>query len=85
MTATMQNEQLLKKLEDAAVCCRDCGLKYGIYSVGCSSSWVGTCRVCDEDKWVTETRDWGYLYKGRTELRKLMEEDGHTNLDIKVS
>jgi hypothetical protein len=64
----MNDRQLLKTLQDAAVCCKDCGQRYGIYSVGCSSTWIGTCRVCSEEKPITETRDWGYLYKGRREL-----------------
>lgn len=64
----MNDRQLLKTLQDAAVCCKDCGQRYGIYSVGCSSTWVGTCRVCGEERPITETRDWGYLYKGRREL-----------------
>lgn len=59
---------LLKRLEQAYVCCKDCGTDYGIYSVGCSSTWTGTCGVCGETKPVTETRDWGYLYKGRTSI-----------------
>jgi hypothetical protein len=44
-------------------------MKYGKYSVGCSSVWEGTCNVCDEHKPVTETRDYGYLSKGISEVR----------------
>jgi hypothetical protein len=55
---------LLNKLLTADVVCKDCGTKYGKYSVGCSSTWGGTCGVCGEDKPVTEVRDWGYLTKG---------------------
>jgi len=69
----MDDTELLKKLTDAAVCCRDCGMKYGTYSVGCSSTWIGTCRVCDKDTPITETRDWGYLMKGRRELCKKLK------------
>ena len=68
----MNNKQLIKKLEDACVVCRDCGLKYGVYSVGCSSVWEGKCGVCDQVKPVTETRDYGYLMTG---IRKLLKED----------
>jgi len=67
----MTNKQLIKKLENACVVCRDCGLKYGVYSVGCSSVWEGVCNVCDETKPVTETRDYGYLMTG---IRKLKLE-----------
>lgn len=68
----MTNKQLIKKLEQACVVCRDCGLKYGVYSVGCSSVWEGVCNVCGETKPVTETRDYGYLVTG---IRKLLKED----------
>ena len=66
------NKQLIKKLEKACVVCRDCGLKYGVYSVGCSSVWEGVCNVCGETKPVTETRDYAYLMTG---IRKLLKED----------
>ena len=69
----MTNKQLIKKLEQACVVCRDCGLKYGVYSVGCSSVWEAVCNVCGETKGVTETRDYGYLITG---IRKLKLEDG---------
>jgi hypothetical protein len=60
---------LYQKLLTAEVVCRDCGDKYGKYSVGCSSTWEGTCDVCEQDKPVTEVRDWGYLGKGISELK----------------
>ena len=62
------DKHLLKLLEDAGVCCKDCGQKYGAYNVGCSTSWQGTCRVCGEEKCITDTRDYGYLLKGRLEI-----------------
>jgi hypothetical protein len=62
------NKQLIKKLEQAYQVCRDCGFKYGVYSVGCSSTWLGKCDVCDETKPITESRDYGYLVTG---IRKL--------------
>lgn len=66
-----ENEKgLLKRLQDAVVVCKDCGSKYGKYSVGCSSTWEGKCNVCGETKGVTEIRDWGYLDKGIKELLK---------------
>jgi hypothetical protein len=57
-------------LSNAEVVCKDCGSKYGTYSVGCSSTWEGTCGVCGETKGVTEVRDYGYLSKGIRELSK---------------
>ena len=68
----MTNKKLIKKLEQAYQVCRDCGFKYGVYSVGCSSVWEGVCNVCGETKGVTETRDYGYLVTG---IRKLLKED----------
>jgi hypothetical protein len=55
-------------LENAYTVCKDCGKKYGEYSVGCSSVWEGECDVCGETKPVTEKRDYGYLEKGIAEL-----------------
>ena len=66
---------LYHKLLTAETVCKDCGSKYGKYSVGCSSMWEGTCDVCDQTKPVTEVRDWGYLSKGLHELKtNIMEE-----------
>lgn len=58
-------KKLLKTLEDASVCCHECGAKWGVYSVGCSSTWNGTCQVCGQEKRITETRDYAYLITGR--------------------
>jgi hypothetical protein len=60
---------LYEKLLTAEVVCKDCGSLYGKYSVGCSSTWEGTCDVCEQDKPVTEVRDWGYLTRGIHELK----------------
>ena len=65
---------LYQKLLTANVVCRDCGSKYGKYSVGCSSMWEGTCDVCDQTKPVTEVRDWGYLTNGIHELKENIKE-----------
>ena len=67
---TAENTPSLKTLKDAEVVCHDCGDKYGVYSVGCSSTWEGKCGVCGETKGVTEVRDYGYLSKGIKELSK---------------
>jgi len=61
---------LVGKLQGAYTVCKDCGTKYGEYSVGCSSVWEGKCDVCGETKPVTEARDYGYLNKGIEELLK---------------
>jgi ribosomal protein S27E len=67
----MSNKKLLKKLKNADVTCFDCGHKYGVYSVGCSSVWEGKCDVCGETKPITETRDFAYFVTG---IRKLLKE-----------
>ena len=65
---------LINKLNNAYQCCKACGSKYGVYSVGCSSSWFGNCDVCGlENVSVTETRDYAYLYTGVTKLRQQLE------------
>ena len=69
----MTNKQLIKKLEQACVVCRDCGNRYGVYSVGCSSVYEGKCEVCEQTKPVTEARDYGYLTAG---IRRLKLEEG---------
>jgi hypothetical protein len=60
---------LYEKLLTAEVVCKDCGSLYGKYSVGCSSTSIGICDVCEQNKPVTEVRDYGYLTKGINELK----------------
>lgn len=63
-----QIKQLIQKLKNAYVTCHDCGDKYGVYSVGCSSSWNGICNVCDKLTNITETRDYAYFATGIKQL-----------------
>jgi hypothetical protein len=65
-----QNEITADTLKSAEVVCKDCGSKYGHYSVGCSSTWTGTCGVCGQEKSITEVRDWNYLKEGIDKLSK---------------
>ena len=65
---TKDQKELVKKLENAYVVCNDCGSKYGVYCVGCSSVWNDMCDVCEEAKTVTEARDYAYLVTG---IRKI--------------
>jgi hypothetical protein len=67
----MSNKALIKKLKNAHNTCFDCGHKYGVYSVGCSSVYEGKCDVCGETKPITETRDFAYFITG---IRKLTLE-----------
>lgn len=71
---TYLNQPLLTCLIQASNVCRDCGSRYGKYSVGCSSMYESTCEVCGETKPITEVRDWGYLAKGIDELRGTVKE-----------
>ena len=82
---TIPQDNLLTRLTQADVCCRDCGLRYGKYSVGCSSVWQGTCGVCGEDKPVTEVRDYGYLSKGINELKGNIKEQSKKVADYLLS
>jgi uncharacterized protein (DUF983 family) len=66
-----EKKALLKRLEQAGTTCMNCGQKYGVYSVGCSSVWNGKCGVCGEEKRVTESRDFAYFITG---IRKLKLE-----------
>lgn len=67
----MSNKKLIKKLQNAYATCFDCGHKYGVYSVGCSSVRNGKCDVCDKETRITEARDFAYFVTG---IRKLTQE-----------
>ena len=82
---TYLNKPLLTCLVQADLVCRDCGSKYGKYSVGCSSTWEGTCEVCGETKGVTEVRDWGYLNKGIQELKGIVKTQSAKVADYMAS
>lgn len=72
---SLPEDNLLDRLLRANVVCKDCGDRYGKYSVGCSSTWMSTCGVCGEHKPITEVRDWGYLTKGiNAEKAKIKEQ-----------
>lgn len=75
MTAKLEQLNLVNRLLQAGVVCKDCGTKYGKYSVGCSSSWTGECHVCGERKSVTEVRDYGYLQKGIEEVKATLNSN----------
>jgi hypothetical protein len=70
----LSDRALMKRLKNAYVCCKDCGTKYGVYSVGCSSSYDGICDVCGEEKSITETRDYAFLITGIRQLRQSIED-----------
>jgi len=70
-----EKKALLKKLETAGNTCFDCGQKYGVYSVGCSSVYEAKCGVCGEIKRITETRDFAYFITGIRKLKKEIEDE----------
>jgi hypothetical protein len=78
-----EKKALLKTLENAYNTCFDCGDKYGVYSVGCSSIYEGTCNVCGETKRITETRDFAYFITGIRKL-KLEIQNEKSNSKTKV-
>jgi hypothetical protein len=78
-----EKKALLKRLEQAGTTCKDCGSTYGVYSVGCSSSWMGKCGVCGEEKIVTESRDYAYFITGIRKL-KLEIQNEKSNSQTKV-
>jgi hypothetical protein len=74
----LSDRALLKKLKNAYVCCKDCGVKYGVYSVGCSSSYNGTCDVCGQERIITEARDYAYLITGIRRLQQTIDSKKKT-------
>jgi hypothetical protein len=80
MENKLTNRPLLERLTQADIVCRDCGERYGTYSVGCSSTWTDECNVCGETKGCTEVRDWGYLTKGINELKSQRPAEPFHNL-----
>jgi len=83
MMTLKEKKALLKTLENAYNTCFDCGEKYGVYSVGCSSIYEGTCNVCGETKRITETRDFAYFITGIRKL-KLEIQNEKSNSQTKV-
>ena len=71
----LTNKQLIKKLQNAYQTCSDCGDKYGVYSVGCSSVWNGKCGVCEKETRVTESRDFGYFITGIRKLKLEIQQE----------
>lgn len=75
MMTLKEKKALLKKLETAYNTCFDCGQKYGVYSVGCSSVYESKCGVCGEIKPITETRDFAYFVTGIRKLKKEIQDE----------
>lgn len=69
-----ETRRMIKKLENAYTSCNDCGTKWGVYSVGCSSIWMGICQVCGEEKPVTEARDYAYFMTGIRKLKLSLQK-----------
>jgi len=66
----MSDPKLARTLRNARWVCEPCGLSYGDYRAGSSTFHVGLCDVCKgQTVAVTETRDFGYLRRGRIEAQ----------------
>ena len=85
MSDSLEKLNLVNRLLNANVVCSECGTKYGKYSVGCSSVWNGVCNVCDQERPVTEVRDYGYLQKGIDEVRGTIKEQSKKVVDYMLS
>lgn len=87
-SSKLEKLNLINKLKNAYQCCKHCGSQFGVYSVGCSSSWIGKCDVCEaENVSVTETRDYGYLITGIRQLShptSKMKTQPETNTEDKT-
>jgi hypothetical protein len=78
-----EKKALIKTLENAYSTCFDCGKKYGVYSVGCSSVYESKCDVCGETKPITETRDFGYFFTGIRKLKlQIQNAKGNSQTQI---
>jgi hypothetical protein len=69
-----ETKRLIKKLNNAYVTCHECGAQWGVYSVGCSSTWMSICQICERRKPVTESRDYAYFYTGIHRLQQQLKE-----------
>jgi hypothetical protein len=64
----------IKRLQQADVTCMDCGVKWGLLTVGDSSMWQGICHICGETKVITESRDYAYFITGIRKLKMQLKE-----------
>jgi hypothetical protein len=58
----------LDRLRNAYSVCHGCGTRYGTEHGGDHTNWHATCGVCGKLKPCCDTRNYGYLMKGRKEL-----------------
>ena len=61
-------EPTLNRLRNAFNVCHDCGTRYGEARPGDATQWFSVCGVCGRLKPCCDTRDYGFLMKGRREL-----------------
>jgi hypothetical protein len=64
----LTSTDLLSRLKGAYQVCNDCGLKHGEVRNGVSTYWHDKCDVCGAEGSVTESRDYGFLWKGIRDL-----------------
>jgi len=74
MSESTEIQSLIKTLNNAWICCHECGTKWGVYSVKSSSVFFGTCSICNKDKPVVDTRDYAYFITGIHKLKQQLKE-----------
>jgi hypothetical protein len=75
MTEKLEKLNLKTKLRAAYQVCHSCGVKYGEVRNYASTIWNGQCDVCGKEGSVTESRDYGFLWKGIRDLEGKKEEN----------
>jgi hypothetical protein len=66
------SEVTINRLRNAGNVCHDCGARWGEPRGGDCTQWYGTCGVCGQYKACCDTRNYGYLIKGRKELGEVL-------------
>jgi hypothetical protein len=66
------SEVTINRLRNAGNVCHDCGTRWGEPRGGDCTQWYGTCGVCGQYKACCDTRNYGYLIKGRKELGRCL-------------
>jgi hypothetical protein len=67
------SEVTINRLRNAGNVCHDCGTRWGEPRDGDCTQWYGVCGVCGQYKACCDTRNYGYLIKGRRELGEVFK------------
>lgn len=71
----MKTSVLLNRLIKAHWVCNDCGIHHGSYTRSVSTFHEGKCDICQKKAVVTESRDYGYLQKGRKKVQEALKKE----------